>query len=702
MKKTIVFGLLIAVITGCSDKETVSIKSTNNTFALEGDLESVLGQYVNDISFDSLSIYDPEITYTEVSDGITKISMSWNIDDTLKQDDWQLTFKPAFTPDFHWAPHLTPTEDYIIGQHAFRAPAMIVASESEKKQFAIIPDLDVMKKGSPVQWYMDLNAPENSMTLGLSNQRRLNHIFWQKHEGAIYPPGEFEFGFYIMSLSEVEDLFNPWRKPLQFFWDRWGKPLYNDGQPMDGDQEHYVEHTYNWAFNTWKENVWQEFTLDGKKVGAPTFIVNVTQSPNYPGVVDEREFRSVWNQAWFSSLRSAQGVFRYARRTGNDDLLEKARMTKELALSFPQEKGFFPSVIGTGMEQVEVDGEEKRRSTGWENYFFGNSNRNPYSRQPESAPYHILDMSWTAYLMLTWYEELEQDERLLEYATEFANSLVEIQDSSGFFPGWLDDSLKPMQHLNNSPESSMSVTFLLKLYEHTGNKKYFDSAIKAIDAVIEDIIPIGRWEDFETYWSCNPFGSRDLVNKKIERNNMFKQNNFSMYWTSQALLNVYHQTGNDRYLEYGQRTLDELLMTQATWQPPYMYVNTLGGFGVMNADGEWNDSRQSLFSELIVQYGEVMDNEEYIERGLAALRASFTMMYAPENPKTKEQWERKWPFFSEEDYGFMMENYAHGGTTSPDGVGIGTFTIYDWGNGAASEGYNRMIDHYGVDFIHNR
>lgn len=32
-------------------------------------------------------------------------------------------------------------------------------------------------------------------------------------------------------------------------------------------------------------------------------------------------------------------------------------------------------------------------------------------------------------------------------------------------------------------------------------------------------------------------------------------------------------------------------MTQASWQPPYMYVNVLGGFGVMNSDAEWNDAR---------------------------------------------------------------------------------------------------------------
>ena len=52
-------------------------------------------------------------------------------------------------------------------------------------------------------------------------------------------------------------------------------------------------------------------------------------------------------------------------------------------------------------------------------------------------------------------------------------------------------------------------------------------------------------------------------------------------------------------------------------------------------------------------------------------------------------------FFGEEDYGFMMENYGHGGRTSPEGEGMGEFTIYDWGNGAAAEAYNRILDKFG-------
>jgi hypothetical protein len=483
-------------------------------------------------------------------------------------------------------------------------------------------------------------------------------------------------------------------------WEQYGKELSDRGEPLDGSMEPYVAHTYNWAFNTWKEAVWQEFALDGKRVGAPVFIVNYTQSPNYPGEVDEREFRSIWNQAWFNSFRSAQGLFRYGKRTNNEDYIRKAQLTKELALSFPQKNGLFPGLIATEMEQLEIEGESYNRSKGWDHYYFGNSNRNPFTRDSKLSPLHLLDMSCTAYFMLCWYEELEEDAPLLDYARQYGDGLLTYQDDSGFFPAWIDPlTYEPYEILAQSPETSKSVTFLLKLAEITGEYKYREAALQAMEAVISDIIPIGRWEDYETYWSCCTWGNKEYVGKKIARNNMFKQNTLSMYWTAEALLNCYELTGKQRYLDLGQRCMDELLMAQAVWQPPFMYVTVFGGFGVMNADGEWNDSRQALFSELIIRYGLTLGMDEYVERGVAALKSSFSMMYCPENPTTKEQWEIVYPFFNEKDYGFMMENYGHSGYTSPEGGGIGVFTIYDWGNGAASEAYNKILDHYGVELF---
>lgn len=649
---------------------------------------------IDAIQYDLLGNAKGKSTVKEIDKHTVYIKISFELRESIRQVDWQATIKPAFSPSFHWAPHLTPTDKNIIDQHVFRSPALIVSDKNQS--LILVPDLDIMQKGTPVRWYMDLDASNNKLMLGMCDSYVSEHVLFERTNTTTYPEGNIEIGFYLMHFDDKETLQNPFQKPLEFIWNRWGQKQYNQGNPVKGDLEAYVKHTYNWAFQSWEKNVWQQFELNGKTVGAPEFIVNVTQSPNFPGEVNEREFRSVWNQAWFSSLRSASGLYRYARRTNNKVLLEKANLTKELALAFPQNDGFFPGLIGTEMHQVEIDGKKYNRSKGWETYYWGNSNRNPQTWNPKESPYHLLDMSWTALLMLRWYDELEKDNRLLIYAENYAKSLLAVQSENGFFPGWLDmQTLKPLAELNDSPETSLSVTFLLKLYELTGKEEYKRAALQAMNAVIREVIPAGRWEDFETYWSCSRYGANDLLGKKVSRNNMYKQNNFSMFWTAEALFEAYRLTQKKEYLDYGKRTLDELLMTQASWQPPYMYVNVLGGFGVLNADGEWNDSRQSLFAELIIQYGKLLNKPEYIERGYAALKASFVMMYCPENPQTKSQWEKVYPFFGRADYGFTMENYGHGGRTTPEGEGMGEFTIYDWGNGAAAEAYNRMIDRFG-------
>lgn len=657
--------------------------------------------FVKSIEINTINGIRAKITYKKVSKNCLHVYAMWNLDGNKAQDSVAIRISPAFNPVFNWAPHLTPQNNSIIAQHVFRAPTMLVSGA--RKLLAVIPDLDLLKINTDVPWYMDMNAEQNYLELGMSKSKVEEHVLYVRDKGAVFAAGKVELGFYIMVSDQDEDIQNPWRRPLEFMWNRWGQPLYNAGEPLhQPNLEPYVTQTYNWAFHNWKPAVWQEFELGGKGVGAPVFIVNVTQSPSYKGIVDQREFCSIWNQAWFNSLRSAQGLYRYARRTNNYTLKKLALQTKELALSFPQERGLFKSVIATEMEEIEIEGKKYRQSKGWETKYFGNSNRNPFTWDSRQSPYHIADMSFTAFWMMVWFEELEKDDRLITYTRKYADTLLTLQDKEGFFPAWLSlDSNRPMGFLDQSPETSLSVTFLLKMFKHTRDRKYLESAKKALNAVIKKIIPVGQWEDFETYWSCSRVGSKDWVSKKVQRNNMFKQNNFCIYWTAEALLEMYKLTGDKSYLKTGQRTLDELLMYQATWQPPYIAIRTLGGFGVMNADGEWNDSRQSLFAGLIIEYGKTLKMNEYVQRGLSALRASFTMMYTPLNPQTMKQWQARWPFFGTKDYGFMMENYGHGGETNNSGLGIGDFTIYDWGNGAAAEAYNRLYDKYGAYIFKN-
>ena len=653
----------------------------------------------------------PEVEVEAFDGGWSRVGLRWSTDRAIQQDDLAVAITLELEPDFHWLPHLTPDDGYVAAQHVFRSPAIIVAEGPAT--LAIVPDLDLVGQRSANPWYLDYDARVGRAWVGMSLTSIPTHVLYQKAPGMTVGPGQLELAFFVTAYEDTAEPFNPWRRVSQFLWERWARPLYAEGEPNRVPMARYVERTYDWAFDSWADAVWQEFEIGGTRVGAPQFIVNVTQSPNYPGEWEQREFLSIWNQAWFSSLRSASGVMRWARRVGSADLEEKAKLTKALALAAPMRDGIFPSVIKTDNESVTIASKTYRRPRGWEHSYWTNSNRSPdnlgasidgrvprVARDGRDAWYHVLDASWTALLMLRWYEELEPDSDLLGYARTYADKLLTLQEPSGFFPSWLHpETLEPSAVFRDSPETSMSVTFLLKLAEMTGQTRYQDAALVAMEAVVDGPLRTGRWEDFETYWSCNAFGQDTHVGRVFERNGMFKQNTFSMFWTAEALYESWRVTGDERYLGWGRRTLDELSMVQQVWQPPFIYVPALGGFGVMNTDGEWNDSRQSLFAELFLRYFQATGDSHLFERGVAALKSSFVMMYAPENPMAREQWEQAHPFFGPEDYGFTMENYGHGGTTSPEGVGIGVFTIYDWGNGAASEAYNRITDHFGQVYI---
>ena len=396
----------------------------------------------------------------------------------------------------------------MAAQHVFRSPAVIVAEGASV--LAVVPDLDLVGGRADCPWYLDYDAPAGRAFVGMSLTSIPTHVLYQKSPGMTLEPGKLELAFFVTAYEHRGDPIepiNPWRRVARFLWERWARPLYDAGEPNRVPMARYVERTYDWAFESWADAVWQEFEIDGTLVGAPQFIVNVTQSPNYPGEWEQREFLSIWNQAWFSSLRSASGVMRWAQRAGSADLEVKAKLTKALALAAPMRDGIFPSVIRTDNDSVTIDGETYRRPLDWDEAYWTNSNRSPENLGVSTDWYHLLDASWTALLMLRWYAELEPDPELLDYARTYADRLLTLQEPNGFFPSWLHpETLEPSAVLSDSPETSMSVTFLLKLAELTGKDRYRDAALRGMDAVLDGPVRDGRWEDFETYWSCNAFG----------------------------------------------------------------------------------------------------------------------------------------------------------------------------------------------------
>jgi hypothetical protein len=649
------------------------------------------GQDYASFAIPRLGSHLSEVTINPAGSGWQRVRLEWVLDQAIAQDDLSVAFDLALRPDFHWVPHLTPVAGSIIAQHVFRSPAMIVAEGD--RTLTIVPELEICGTVPTTPWYLDYDAPARRAVVGMSLSDEPVQGLYPRKAGMVFQPGLVELGFFVKAYVDSATPRNPWREVTRFLWDRYARPLAANGAPHDVPLGELTRTAHEWAFRgPWRDLVWQEVELGRKRIGGAQYLVNLTQSPGYPGS-PWSDGLSIWNQSWFCSLRTASGLLRWARQHGDTDLARRAELGKALALSAPNQRGVFPSV----MHIQTADGAS---AAGTGTLRWANADRIPRELGITPEWYHVVDASWTATWMMRWHVELEEDPDLLAYARAWGDFLLTLQRTDGFFPAWLHPTtLLPGGVLDDSPETSASVTFLLELAAATGDGRYRAAALTAMDAVLAGPVAIGRWEDYETYWSDNPIGRIGNVGLRFPRNGVFKQNTLSMLWTVEALLASFRATRDRRYLDWGRRTLDELSMAQQVWEPPFIHVPALGGFGVMNASGEWNDARQSIAAELYMQYYRETGDAQLFERGVAALEASFVMMYTPLLPRTKKQWELAFPFLGSADHGFTMENYAHAGVTGPNGLGIDGFAIFDWGAGAASEAYGRVRDHFGDVYI---
>lgn len=589
-----------------------------------------------------------------------------------------------------WIPHVAPFDDTVIGDHSLRSPAIILADR--KKVLALIPDVDDLRRAQEEGWrvWLDYNHPTRTIKVAAGAYKvGPFHVAYQPTE-IDYAGQAVRIRVHVMTSERPEDIANPYRMVSHELWQRWGHKGYAQGGSQRAPFTTYAKHVVNWAFtpepNGWGDTVWQEFTIDGQKCGAPAFIVDVAQHPSVP--MDQRrwrEQRSVWNQAWFSTQRTANGLLRYARQIGSKELEERARLMTNVALMAPQRDGLFPSVYTAGGGGYSL----YKDNPGWEKARWTNSDRRPPGVSGDAV--HLLDASFTARLLLEWHDLNPGEFQALGFVRQYAKRLRELQNPDGSWPGWIEPDGKVPAPLAKGPESAMSAALMLELAARFPQEGWQESGRRGLEYLANGPVKEARWEDFETYYSCSRWGG-DAVGQKIARNGVYKSNTFSPFWCAEAFLAGYRALGEEKYLALGRRCLDELSLYQQVWEPPTISAPTHGGFGVMNADGEWNDARQSLFATLYLEYWRETGADEYRERGISALRCSFAMMYCPENTQVKAAYEKVHPAFGPESYGFMMENINHGG---PGPNAIGPFTIFTWGNGAALESYARIRDEFG-------
>jgi hypothetical protein len=586
---------------------------------------------------------------------------------------------PLRALDHVWIPHLTPEPGNVAGDCVFRSPAVVLATRAVA--LALIPDLDDVRDAGGWRAFLDYDHARRLVTLGAGAYRWTGHVFFER-EKAPCRGQRVRLRLHVLASRRPADLASPYGLAARWLWKRWGRPGLDRGGSQRAPLSRYADHVVRWAFSRegWGDVVWQSLDAGGEAVGAPVFIVDVSQHPSVPPADRRwREPRSLWNQAWFSTQRCANGLLRYARQVGSADLEARARAMTRLALCAPQDDGLFPSVLACPDE-------------GWAHARWTSSDRRPRSASERAC--HLADAAFTCRMLLEWHA-LTGDPRALAYARRFADRLARLQRPSGAFPGWVEPDGRVPDELCESAETAVSVTLLFDLAAAVPDAPpAWRAAALAGVRFLDGIVAEGRWEDFEAYYSCAPWGAPEMIGRRIPRNGVYKQNTLSIAWCAEAMLAAWRATGERGRLRLARRCVDELSLHQAVWDPPWLPAPAHGGFGVMNADSEWNDARQSLFAPLYLDLYRATGAPELFERGVSALRASFSMLYCPENAALARAYERRFPFFGPESHGFMMENQGHG-----QGDPIGTFTIFTWGNGSALAAAATVRDRFGDVYV---
>ncbi|SEP00170.1 hypothetical protein [Paenibacillus sp. OV219] len=584
----------------------------------------------------------------------------------------QLTMPIAADQTCVWKPQLAPQDNMAIGDNMFRSPAIIF--ENGERMAAFVPDLKAIEQDRRIPHVMDYTLQDHSLMYGLCNYEETGHVYHNLTPTSILINEPLVFRFYLVEWEKQADTRDKdYRCVEQFLWNTFAveakMPAEQELDVIEGLKP-YAEYAYSWALDRWKDVTWQQFTLSsGEEVGGVVFIVRARQKPGLGEEEQWREPKSLWNQAWFCGLRTAYGYAQWGRTHGREDWVAKSEKALNFALSAPQQNGLFPSYFKAGEDNSWESGRwymsAPRRPDGLDDFV------------------HLLDASWTCYWLLKWYQDVHADERILPYVRNYVNRLLELQLESGGFPAWVNPNNSDISpYLLESPETSMHIMLLTLLHGIEADARYIAAAEQAAEMVLRDVVQKGRWEDFETYWSCSRQWEGKQHGVLDARSGLYNQCNFGMYWTAEAFKDLYEATGTARWLDAGEQVLAEASFFQQIWQPPFIEVPAIGGFGVMTSDDEWNDARQSLFALTYLDYYRVTGNSRYKARAIWAMKSSFYMMYCPLNPVVKAKYERVHPQLDAQDYGFHMENFNHHDGSAVEG--LGEFTIFDWGCGAAA------------------
>ena len=541
-------------------------------------------------------------------------------------------------PDFTWTPLLKMDPTCVSSDWAFKAPAAIL--QKKASALSIVPDLKAITRKSG----LDLCNLGIDMDIKTEKEPVLTYGFIpcvpRYHSAFTHPQGLCEFipagktlsyDYYLLPEDQAEER-RAYRKIASFLWEKFGHENFIEG--YDAQRKSFQL----WEKEAWHgigTKVWFDFDYAGEKCGGfRDYLFSMNDD--------------VWYYGWWNNLRTAYGLALYSKRRKDAQRIDSAMRIMNLAVNAPRNNGAFPVVF------LQQGGDQIWTASASTN--FGGFRDH----------YHLFSMSWTAYWLLKWKNDIVMDDtRILPLSIDFGNFLIEKQRESGLIPAFFkEDDLSVTKEIGlNSINAEMSVSavFLLELYKTVKDTKYLVAAVKAMDYIEREIMPLNKWFDFETFLSCSykPYEFYDDITGQ------YPQCNMGIIYSAQAYLELYKVTGDAKHLALATAMLDYTSMYQQVWSHPMFELNLIGGFATQNTDGEWSDARQGYCAIVYFDFFEHTGKPEYFERAVAALRASLTV--AP------------------------YENWSHHGYNDEAGV----FSTFNWGLGSGMATIEMVWEKYG-------
>ena len=522
-------------------------------------------------------------------------------------------FRPG-PAQFAFAPHIRPADDHTIAQWGMKTPAAIV--QSGRETFALVLDTDLAGAQSrTLPLAIDMEADplvRQKPLLGIGFQWAepvdLNYFRTLK-SGALTLAGEpVRFGYYLWVGTDHAPGAG-YRDVARFVWEVMGsRRIGQTVAPQVAGFAHYARIGLAYGF----AELWKEFEVSTGPGGA---FLNGICYPN-----------DVWFQSLFNHLRSAIGVWAFGHP-------EQANRIKNLALSAPMlAAGPFKTIFHSAIRQARRDdawvtSSHWMLSSGVESKMRSVRRNNLVKTVDWENLYHTVDCSWTAYWMLRWHRDVEADQRLVQFAVRYAAFLLREQRASGAIPSFFrGEALAAEPLLAENVGTAASGALLALLHELTGERKYFDAAARAARFIEREVLVRRVWQDYEVIFDsgAKPLGFFDRHTQQ------YAQVTQGMVWSA-AMFGTLARTTGQPFLERAGEVVDYLALFQQVWDPPFLSVKTFGGFPVGNSHPSWNDARTPLLATAFADHYDLTREPQYLQRAVAAVRASLVLMFMPEN-----------------------------------------------------------------------